>query len=447
MAKATVVGAGLAGCEAALQLARHGIDVELWEMKPARRSPAHHSDDLAELVCSNSLRGAALTNAVGLLKEELRRAGSVVMECADATRVPAGGALAVDRERFSAMMTERVQSDPRISVVRREAIELPEERPLILATGPLTADGLAQTLEALLGTTRLAYYDAIAPIVSAESVDWSVVWRQSRYDKGEPDYANCPFDAEQYEAFVEALRTGEQVKPHSFEKVKYFEGCLPCEVMAERGPRTLSFGPLKPVGLTDPRTGKRPHAVLQLRPEDRAATAYNLVGMQTRLTYPEQKRVFRMVPGLEQAEFLRLGSIHRNTFLDAPKVLDATMQLRDAPGAYVAGQLSGVEGYVESTASGLLCGLHVARLLHDLPPCPPPPTTAFGAILTHLHQNDLNYQPSNITWAHFPPLDPPVRLKKRARYEHMAERALNDFTDWVRSALMHTQCLLGSRNH
>jgi len=431
MATVVVVGGGLAGCEAALQLARRDIDVQLWEMKPGRRSPAHESDGLAELVCSNSLRGASLGNAVGLLKEELRRAGSAVMQCADATSVPAGGALAVDRQRFSAMMTGLVTEHLRIEVVSREATVLPSERPLILATGPLTADGLASSLEALLGQSSLAYYDAIAPIVSADSIDWEVAWRQSRYDKGEPDYVNCPFDAEQYAAFVEALRTGDQVKPHAFEKARYFEGCLPCEVMAERGPKTLSFGPLKPVGLTDPRTGKRPHGVLQLRPEDHAATAYNLVGMQTRLTQPEQRRVFRMVPGLEKAEFLRMGAIHRNTFIHAPSALDATMQLRAAPGAYVAGQLSGVEGYVESSASGFLCGVHVARKLRSLEPCPPPPTTALGGLLGHLHQNEDRYQPSNITWAHFPPLDPPVRLKKRAKYERMAERALVDLGPWV----------------
>lgn len=431
MDRPLVVGGGLAGCEVALALARRGIDVELWEMKPARRSPAHESDDLGELVCSNSLRGAALGNAVGLLKEELRRAGSAVMECADATRVPAGGALAVDRRRFSAMMTELVTSHPRIELRRREATAVPTRRPLVLATGPLTSDALADALDTLLGAGRLAYYDAIAPIVSADSIDWTVAWRQSRYDKGEPDYANCALDADEYAAFVEALRTGDQVRPHAFEQARYFEGCLPCEVMAERGPRTLSFGPLKPVGLTDPRSDRRPHAVLQLRPEDRGATAYNLVGMQTRLTHAAQRRIFRTIPGLERAEFLRFGAVHRNTFIDAPSLLDRAMQLRSAPGIYVTGQLAGVEGYVESTASGLLCGLALARELQGRAPCPPPATTALGGILAQLRRNPERYQPSNITWAHLPPLDPPVRLKKRARYERMAERALTDLARWL----------------
>jgi methylenetetrahydrofolate--tRNA-(uracil-5-)-methyltransferase len=463
-----VVGGGLAGCEAAYQLAERGLRVRLVEMKPHKRTPAQTGDGLAELVCSNSLRGAALSNAVGLLKEELRRVGSLVMRCADATVVPAGGALAVDRERFSQTMTRAIEGHPRIALEHREVTEIPAERPAIIATGPLTSDGLAASIAAAVGAQHLAYYDAIAPIVSAESIDWSRVWKQSRYGKGvvteqqppahddaAPDgparrddaeggdeaYVNCPFDEAQYKAFVRALVESEKVEARDFEDVRYFEGCLPCEVMAARGEQTLSFGPMKPVGLTDPRAGRRPYAVLQLRPEDEAATAYNLVGFQTRMKYAEQLRVFRMVPGLEEAEFLRMGSVHRNTFVDAPELLGPAMELRALPGVHLAGQISGVEGYVESAAGGLLCALLLAQRLRGEALAPPPPTTALGGILTHLGRRQPKYQPSNITWAHLPPLDPPagapeggVRrrpvLKKRARYEAMAERALRDLDAW-----------------
>lgn len=426
----TIVGGGLAGCEAATQLARRGIDVTLLEMKPAKRTPAQCGDGLAELVCSNSLRGAALTNAVGLLKEELRRAGSVVMECAAATQVPAGGALAVDRERFSAMMTEAIHAEPRITVRSEEVTSIPPDRPTIIATGPLTADALASDIAAKVGTDQLAYYDAIAPIVTAESINWDIAWKQSRYDKGGADYVNCPLDEAQYDAFVTAMLEAEKVEPREFEKVRYFEGCLPCEVMAERGRQTLSFGPMKPVGLTDPRSGTRPYAVLQLRAEDAAASAYNLVGFQSRMKWPEQKRVFRMIPGLEEAEFLRLGAVHRNTFINAPALLDGTMQLRAHPGIYFAGQISGVEGYVESAAGGLLCAIMLAQKQRGQPLTPPPETTALGGLLTHLSRETPRYQPSNITWAHVPPIAE-RKLKKRARYEKMAERALADLELWL----------------
>jgi methylenetetrahydrofolate--tRNA-(uracil-5-)-methyltransferase len=433
MSTVTVVGAGLAGCEAAFQLAQRGVPVVLCEMKRHRRTPAQTSDQLCELVCSNSMRGAALTNAVGLLKEELRRMGSLVLSVADRTQVPAGGALAVDRDRFSAEVTRIITSHPNIRLEHREATAVPAERPVILATGPLTSDALATDLERLCGGERLAYYDAIAPIVAADSIDWDKVWRQSRYDKDDGAYVNCPFDEAQYEAFVRALVTAEKVTPRAFEDVRYFEGCLPCETMADRGEMTLAYGPMKPVGLTDPRTGKRPFAVLQLRPEDEAATAYNLVGFQTRMKHPEQLRVFRMVPGLEHAEFLRLGSVHRNTFLNAPLLLDASMQLRSAPGVYVAGQLSGVEGYVESAAGGLLCAVLLAGRLRGRQ-VRPPPTTALGGLLTHLGRAGAggSYQPSNITWAHLPPLEEEAaqvrrrKLGKRDRYEKLAERALGD---------------------
>ncbi len=454
MDEVVVVGAGLAGCEAAFQLAERGIAVRLLEMKPLKRTPAQTSDHFAELVCSNSMRGAALGNAVGLLKEELRRSGSIVLRNADATAVPAGGALAVDRERFGAAMTAAMETHPRIRVERREVIEIPAERPVILATGPLTSDGLAADLARLIGAEHLAYYDAISPIVATDSLDWSKVWKQSRYGKGaispgenailaeladgdesaeggDEAYINCPLDAVQYENFVKALVEAEKVPARDFEQVRYFEGCLPCEVMAERGRDTLSFGPMKPVGLTDPRTGLRPHAVIQLRQEDEAATAYNLVGFQTRMKYADQLRVFRTVPGLEQAEFMRMGSVHRNTFVNAPELLSASMELRSAPGVYLAGQVSGVEGYVESAAGGFLCALLLAQKLRGEAVVPPPPTTALGGILTHLGRKQPRYQPSNITWAHLPPLEGKgKRLKKRERYDAMAERALRDGDAW-----------------
>jgi methylenetetrahydrofolate--tRNA-(uracil-5-)-methyltransferase len=451
MPPVTIVGAGLAGCEAAYQLASRGVAVVLVEMKPHKRTPVQSSDDLAELVCSNSLRGAALGNAVGLLKEELRRLGSLVLRSADRTAVPAGGALAVDRERFSAEMTAAIATHPLIDVVHREVTAIGPERPLILATGPLTADALAEDLAQTVGSKHLAYYDAIAPIVSAESIDWSKVWKQSRWGKGsivssteahhdaasdaelggDEAYVNCPFEAAEYAAFVEALVQADKVEARAFEQTRYFEGCLPCEVMAERGPRTLSFGPMKPVGLTNPRTERRPHAVLQLRQEDAAATAYNLVGFQTRMKYADQDRVFRMIPGLEHAEFLRYGSVHRNTFINAPELLSETLELRALPGVYVAGQLAGVEGYVESAASGLLCALMLAQKLLDQPLSPPPATTALGGLLTHLSRVQPSYQPSNITWAHVPPLEGTGRrLKKRERYEAMAQRALGDLERW-----------------
>lgn len=448
----TIVGGGLAGCEAAFQLAERGVDVVLFEMKPHKRTPAQTSDQLAELVCSNSMRGAALANAVGLLKEELRRAGSLALRCADATSVPAGGALAVDRERFAAEMTRAVTSHPRIRVEHREVTEIPAERPLIVATGPLTSDTLAASLAAAVGAEHLAYYDAIAPIVSADSIDWDKVWKQSRYGKGgglrtaeeateaaadaenagDEAYVNCPFDEAGYKAFVKALVEAEKVPARDFEEPKYFEGCLPCEVMAERGEMTLAFGPMKPVGLTDPRTGKRPFAVIQLRPEDAAATAYNLVGFQTRMKYADQLRVFRSIPGLEEAEILRFGSVHRNTFVNAPELLGPGMELRALPGVHLAGQVAGVEGYVESAAGGFLCAVLMAQRLRGEAMTPPPATTALGGILTHLSRPQPRYQPSNITWAHIPPLEgKDRRLKKRARYEVMAERALRDLAAWL----------------
>ena len=444
---ATVVGAGLAGCEVAWQLAERGVDVTLLEQKPLARTPAQTNDALCELVCSNSLRGASLGNAVGLLKEELRRAGSFILACADATRVPAGGALAVDRDAFSALVTARITAHPRIRLEARIVDAIPEaspDAPVVLATGPLTGEALAEDLARVVGAAHLAYYDAIAPIVSADSIAWDKVFKQSRYGKGAEDgadeaYINCPMDEAQYRAFVALLLGSEKVQPRAFEDVRYFEGCLPVEVMASRGEMTLAFGPMKPVGLVDPRTGQRPFAVVQLRPEDAAATAYNLVGFQTRMTWPEQSRVLRTIPGLEGAEILRFGSVHRNTFVDAPRVLDERMQLRARPGVFLAGQITGVEGYVESSAAGFVCGVMLAQSLRGEPVAPPPPTTALGGVRTHLSRSPRppgastsgsGYQPSNVTWAWLPPL-PNRRLKKRERYELMAARALDDLAAWA----------------
>jgi methylenetetrahydrofolate--tRNA-(uracil-5-)-methyltransferase len=455
--KVTIVGGGLAGCEAAFQLAERGIDVELVEQKPHARTPAQTTDWLCELVCSNSMRGAALVNAVGLLKEELRRAGSLVMAAAEIAKVPAGGALAVDRDVFGKVVTERIEAHPRITLRREIVRAIPEataDNPVILATGPLTGDDLANDLAKTVGGEHLAYYDAIAPIISADSIDWEKVFRQSRWGKGAPvdataegggaderdatalgdeAYVNCPFDEEGYKAFVRAVVDAQKVEPRAFEDVRYFEGCLPIEVMASRGEMTLAFGPMKPVGLTDPRTGRRPFAVVQLRAEDKDATAYNLVGFQTRMTYGDQARVFKMIPGLEEVEILRFGSVHRNTFVDAPKLLDERMMLRARPHVYLAGQITGVEGYVESCAGGLVCAIMLAQTLRGEAFTPPPDTTALGGIRTHLRRPQDRFQPSNITWACIPPPGD-KKLKKRDRYQRMADRALADLETWLASA-------------
>jgi methylenetetrahydrofolate--tRNA-(uracil-5-)-methyltransferase len=449
--KVTVVGAGLAGCEAAFQLAERGIDVDLIEQKPKARTPAQTSDRLCELVCSNSMRGAALVNAVGLLKEELRRAGSLVMSVAEIAKVPAGGALAVDRDVFAATVTARMEAHPRIRIVHDVVRAIPEatpSSPVIVATGPLTGDDLAADLARAVGAEHLAYYDAIAPIISADSIDWSKVFKQSRWGKGgeggadgerdataagDEAYVNCPFEKDGYFAFVRAIIEAQKVEARAFEDVRYFEGCLPIEVMASRGERTLAFGPMKPVGLTDPRTARRPYAVVQLRPEDQAMTAYNIVGFQTRMTYGEQARVFRMIPGLEEAEILRFGSVHRNTFVDAPRMLDERMQLRTRPNVFLAGQITGVEGYVESCAGGLVCAVMLAQSLRGHAVTPPPETTALGGIRTHLMRTQDRFQPSNITWACIPPPSD-AKLRKRERYQAMADRALSDLDRWLGEA-------------
>ena len=431
-----VVGAGLAGSEAAWTLARAGLEVDLVEMKPGRRSPVQRLDGFAELVCSNSLRSDDPHNAVGLLHEELRRTGSLILACADEARVPAGGALAVDRDDFSARVTARLSAHPRIRVERREVTALPGgPGPAIVATGPLTADALAAALAAVVGP-GLAFYDAIAPVVTDESVDRSEAFAASRWGKGEgDDYLNLPLDEDGYRAFVAALLAGEKVAPHGFEEPRYFEGCLPIEVMAERGLDVLRYGPMKPVGLTDPRTGRWPHAVVQLRREDLAGTAWNLVGFQTRLTWPEQRRIFRaFIPGLREVEFQRLGQVHRNTFVDSPRVLSADQSIRSVPHLFLAGQITGVEGYVESAASGLLAGRAVLDRLAGRDFRAPPGTTALGALHRHVtgaaHPEGLPFQPSNVVFALFPPLAGRHR-GKAARKGAYAERARLDLQEWI----------------
>ncbi len=433
-----VIGGGLAGCEAAWQLARQGVSVELLDMKPSRRSPAHVLSDLAELVCSNSLRSDNPANAVGLLHEELRRLESLVLSAADETRVPAGDALAVDRGRFSALITARLEAQGRIRRVAEEVAELPPPPELALvATGPLTGEALAADVARLAGG-RLHFYDAIAPIVADDSVDRRIAYARSRYGKGEgEDYLNLPLDQAQYHAFVDALIRAEKVPAHAFEEPRYFEGCLPIEVMAERGPEVLAHGPMKPVGLEDPRTGRRPYAVVQLRREDAAGTAWNLVGFQTRLTWPEQRRVFRtFLPGLAQAEFVRMGQIHRNTFIEAPRVLAPDLSSRERPHLFFAGQITGVEGYVESAACGLLAARAMLDRLRGRPFRAPPAATAMGALHRHLtgeaHPPEYDYQPTNVVFALFPPLAGRHR-GKAARKDAYADRARQELTSWIDS--------------
>lgn len=422
----TIVGGGLAGSEAAWQLAVRGIPVRLFEMKPLSFSPAHKSPLLGELVCSNSLRSNDIHSAVGLLKEELRLAGSLILQAAEAAQVPAGKALAVDRELFAQYITDKIEHHPLISVRREEVVAVPASKWTILATGPLTSEPLAQDLKRLLGEEYLYFYDAIAPIVSADSLNHTIIFRQSRYDSSQNsmgDYLNCPMDRVQYEAFVKALLSAEKTPLKPFEKSVYFEGCLPIEVMAERGLDTLRFGPMKPVGLTDPRTGQPPYAVVQLRQENLAGDMYNMVGFQTKLKWSEQARVFRMIPGMEHAEFLRFGSIHRNTFICAPKVLLPTLQIKAHSHIFLAGQLSGVEGYVESTAAGWMAGVFAACLVQGVvPPCPSQ-ETAHGALLHHLlHSRPEHFQPMNINFGLFAPLS--GRYAKAKRGEAYSSRGL-----------------------
>ena len=421
-----VIGAGLAGCEAAWQAARRGLDVTLVEMKPAERSPAHISDSFAELVCSNSLRSNRVTSAVGLLKEEMRRLGSLVILAADESAVPAGQALAVDRDAFARRITETLLAHPRVRLRQARIDDIPDERPVVLATGPLTAGGLAAGLQRVIGEEYLYFYDALSPILYADSIDMDVAFRASRYDDGPGDYLNLPLDRAGYEAFVAALLAADTVPLHPFEAALYFEGCLPVEEMARRGRDTLAFGPMKPVGLVDPRTSRRPHAVVQLRQEDKQGVLYSLVGFQTKLRAGEQQRIFRTLPGAERAVFARYGSVHRNTYLNAPRHLGPTLQLRQLPGVYVAGQIAGVEGYVESAALGLLAGIQVAFAERGQVAPHPDPTTAHGALLGFLAAADPDrFQPMNVNFGLFPALEGSPRLARRDRYERFARRALD----------------------
>lgn len=425
-----VIGGGLAGSEAAWQAATRGARVTLYEMRPKEATPAHKTGFLAELVCSNSLGSADILNAPGILKEEMRRLNSLVIRVADEVRVPAGSALAVDRDQFSQKITQALESHPNVRILREEIKEIPTDCLCILATGPLTSDALSNAIRELTHTKHLYFFDAISPIIDADSIDMNKVFRASRYDKGTADYLNCPMDEATYDAFYDAMIKAEKVQPKDFEKVPYFEGCIPIEVMAERGKQTMLFGPLKPVGLEDPKTGKRPHAVVQLRPENAHGTCYNMVGFQTKLTYPEQRRVFRMIPGLENAEFLRLGSLHRNTFINSPQLLRDTLQLKVRGTAFFAGQLVGVEGYTESAAMGGLAGINAARGLAGLSLVTPPPTAAHGSLLTYITTTDpRHFQPINTNFGLFPPLAANIRDKEQKRRK-IGQRALEDLEAW-----------------
>ncbi len=418
-----VVGAGLAGSEAAWQLAQRGVDVTLYEMKPDKMTPAHHTANFAELVCSNSLRGDRLENAVGLLKEELRRCGSLIMQCADATRVEAGGCLAVDRDGFSAMVTEKIRNHPRITVISREVTAVPDA-PVIIASGPLTSDALSQAIGDYFGTGYLHFFDAAAPLVTAESIDMEKAWWQSRYDRGTPDYINCALDREQYDAFLRELVSAEEAQVHGFEDKNVFEGCMPVEVMGRRGYDTLRFGPMKPVGLTDPKTGREPYAVVQLRQDNAAKSVFNLVGFQTHLKFGEQKRVFSMIPALKNAEFVRYGVMHQNTFLQSPRLLDRYYADRRNPMVAFAGQMTGVEGYVESTASGYLAAVAMAAKVQGREIPDFPKTTAIGALGLYVSDPAIeNFQPMNVNFSIISPLD--VRIRKKSEKNlAIANRAL-----------------------
>ena len=436
--QATVIGAGLAGCEAAWQLAQAGVEVTLVEMKPIRFSPAHHSAGFAELVCSNSLKAERLASAAGLLKAEMQALGSLCVACAYESRVPAGGALAVDREQFSRLVTEQICAHARITVEHREATAVPKQGVTVIAAGPLASDALAGEIAALCGEA-LSFFDAAAPIVSADSVDMDCAFTQSRYGRGgEDDYINCPMDKEEYEAFYDALLHAESAPLHTFDKKKgVYEGCMPIEVMASRGADTMRFGPLKPVGLRDPRTGHRPWAVLQLRKENAGGTMYNLVGFQTNLKFGEQKRVFSMIPALKNAEFLSYGVMHRNTFLDSPRLLNADYSMRKRPDLFFAGQITGVEGYMESAGSGVLAGLNAARRLRGQDPLVLPRETMLGALAGYISDPSVkNFQPMGANFGVLPPLERPVR-EKRERYESLSTRALEALSARLREEGIH----------
>lgn len=443
MQKVTIVGGGMAGSEAALQLARRGIPVRLVEMRPVRPTEAHHTDGFAELVCSNSFRGDGLANAVGLLKEEMRRAGGALVRIAGETAVPAGGALAVDRDRFSDAVTEAIENEELIEIVREEFSSLPDNDDItIIATGPLTSSSLADALIEVTGEDRLYFYDSIAPIIDADSIDRDIVFAQSRYDKsGTPDYLNCPMTEEEYVAFIEAVKAADLVVARDFEDANFFEACLPIEITANRGLDTLRFGPMKPVGLTDPRTGKEPWAVVQLRMENLEGSAYNMVGFQSRMKWGQQKEIFRTIPGLENAEFMRFGSIHRNTFLHGPEVLDENMALKTRPNIYLGGQITGSEGYVEAQALGMVLGQVIAAKIHGTPIPMPPAETALGGLVRHvtgqLAYDPSKYQPSNITWGMVPTIPRRKIRKKVLRRLAASEIALDALDSWLSQQESH----------
>ncbi|UXR77524.1 MULTISPECIES: FADH(2)-oxidizing methylenetetrahydrofolate--tRNA-(uracil(54)-C(5))-methyltransferase TrmFO [unclassified Staphylococcus] len=424
MTTVNIIGAGLAGSEAAYQLAQRGVKVNLYEMRPVKQTPAHHTDKFAELVCSNSLRGNALTNAVGVLKEEMRRLDSLIIAAADKARVPAGGALAVDRHDFAGYITDTLKNHPNVTVKNEEITQIPEG-PTIIATGPLTTEGLAEEIVSLTGADQLYFYDAAAPIIEKDSIDMDKVYLKSRYDKGEAAYLNCPMTKEEFERFYEATLAAEAAPMKDFEKEKYFEGCMPFEVMASRGPKTLLFGPMKPVGLEDPKTGKRPYAVVQLRQDDAAGTLYNIVGFQTRLKWGEQKEVLRLIPGLENVDIVRYGVMHRNTFINSPGVLSETYEFKSRPNLYFAGQMTGVEGYVESAASGMIAGINMAHRMLGKGDVIFPRETMIGSMAYYIShaENNKNFQPMNANFGLVPTL--PERIKdKKERYEALADRAL-----------------------
>jgi methylenetetrahydrofolate--tRNA-(uracil-5-)-methyltransferase len=434
-----VIGGGLAGCEAAWQLARRGVAVELFEMRPGRMTEAHSGGDLGELVCSNSLRSNSLSAPAGALKEEMRKLDSLVIRVAESQRVPAGSALAVDREQFARSLTRAVQALPTVRLIRREMSEIPDGV-VILATGPLTSGALSERLALLLGAEHLYFYDAISPIVAAESIDFRVAYRASRYGRDGDDYLNLPLTREEYYRFVEALVAAQRVPTHSFERFVPFEGCMPIEEMADRGKETLAFGPMRAVGLADPRTGQRPYAVVQLRQENREKTLYNLVGFQTKMTYSEQRRVFAMIPGLAHAEFVRLGSLHRNTFINAPLHLSPTLQWRGRESLFFAGQMTGVEGYIESAATGLLAGINAARLLAGREPAVPPETTLLGGLLRYISDaGRKKFQPMNVNFGLLPPLSVPV--PRKARKEALARRSIADMDAWVNESVCGPEAL------
>lgn len=426
-----MIGAGLAGSEATWQLARRGIGVDLYEMRPVRTTPVHQTSDFAEMVCSNSLRGNDLDQAAGILKEEMRRLDSIIIKMADEVRVPAGSALAVDRGVFARRVTEEISQLPGVVIHREECPAIPDTPLTILATGPLTSDALAADIARFVGDSHLHFYDAVSPVIEAETIDMTRVFRASRYQKGTDDYLNCPMDEAEYRAFFDALTTAECAEVKDFEKEFFFEGCLPIEVIASRGPETMRFGPMKPVGLLNPSTGRRPFAVVQLRQDNLAASHFSMVGFQTHLKWPEQKRIFRMIPGLENAEFVRFGMIHRNTFINAPKTLWPTFEARVRPGLFFAGQMSGVEGYVESAASGLLCGIAAAKRAQGIEPEPFPAETAMGALGRYVSMSDPgHYQPTNIAFGLFPDLAEPIRDKRRRR-SALSERALVSLAGFI----------------